>query len=114
MHVDQRAIPNDQGLVCFDKTDAAHIGRQRINMINPASGLQAGIPTAKVKNLEFVRGSRFVFGVLYVYASNPVTAIDQGASKMVADKATGARYQNFDLFFHSYVLLFEIEITSAD
>ena len=41
-------------MVARDEAHAAHVGRQRIDLVDAARRLEAVVPAAQIENLEFV------------------------------------------------------------
>ena len=97
VQIDKRVVANDDGLVVLDKTDAAHIRGEAINLVHTCGGLQAIVGFRKVEQQKLIRGAGLVFRFLDVHAAHKVAAINQILRQMMTDKTARARYQYFCL-----------------
>ena len=81
-------------MVGRDGAHAAHVGGQRIDVVDAARGQQALVEAAEVSQLEFVRVPNGVLGKAGVHPSHPVAPLLQRRDEMVPDEAAGPRDQN--------------------
>ena len=80
-------------MMAGDESHAAHVGRQRVDFVDAARGLQAVVPAAQVEQLEFVGVRRAVFRALEVDAAHPVAVALQVRDQVMADEAARSGHQ---------------------
>ena len=77
MEIDKRVVANNYGLVRFDKTDAAHVRGETVDLVDAFSRFQTAVSVREVQQLKLMCGGWFVFRFLNINATNPVTAVDE-------------------------------------
>ena len=92
--VDQRIVVQNQRVMRADEPHAAHIGGQRVYLLDAARRLQAVLPAPQIQHLKLVGGGRRVFRILQVSAAHPVTSRLQIIHQVMADETAGTGHQN--------------------
>jgi hypothetical protein len=103
--VDQRIVPQDRGVVGRDEAHAAHVGGQRIDVVDAAGGQQALVEAAEVAQLELVGVRVGVLGTGDVHPPHPVAPLLQRRDEVVADEAAGPCDQNTRIRWSSHLFL---------
>ncbi len=104
VRVDQNVVFRDIGQERGDVADAAHVGRQVVNLIDVLCGSQAVFPDSQIENLKIVCCRSFVLGVFHIYPAHPMTICLQPFYKMMTDEPTCTRYQNPRFICHLRLL----------
>ena len=89
MDVHEQVVVQDLRVVGGNKPHSSHVGRQGIDLIHTARGLQAIIPAPQVEQLEFVSVLWAELRVLDVHSAYPVARFLQVCDQMMADETTG-------------------------
>ena len=97
-------------MVVGDEAHAAHVGRERVDLVDAAGGFEAVFPAAQVEEHEFVGLGRLVFRVLEIDAAHPVAAPLEVVDEVVADEAAGSGNENAGLSHRDLVSLGHHEI----
>src|SRR5271154_2578642 len=84
----------NRGMVRADEAHPAHVGRQRIDMIDIARGFHAILPGAQIYYREFVGFSGCILRLPDVRAPHPAAPLLEKANQVMPDEAARARYQN--------------------
>ena len=92
--IDQHVVARDVRVVTRDVPDPSHVGGELVDMVDPAGGDQAIVPTSQIEELEFVRGAGLVLGLLDVHSPNPVPIADQVFDQMMPDEPSSPGHQN--------------------
>src|SRR5579872_1011545 len=100
VRVDENVVLGDIGQERRDVTDAAHIGREVVDLIDPLGRREAVFPHAQVQNLEVISSRGFVLGMLNVDPTYPVAIRLQTLDEMMTDETTCPSYQNTSLVCH--------------
>jgi hypothetical protein len=98
VHVDERVVAHNLGLVRLDKAYAAHVGGEPVHFIYIFGGFEAILYFDQVEQQELLSGRRLILRLLDVHAADPVAALDQILDEMMADEAARARHQDSCLF----------------
>ena len=77
-----------------DKAHAAHIGSERVHLVDSVGSLEAVFAPPQVQYRKLVRRARLVLRMLEIRASYPVALLLEIADQMVPDEPTGPRYQD--------------------
>ena len=75
VRVDEDVVVQDLRVMGRDETHAAHVGSQRVDVVDAACGLEAIIPATQVQQFEFVGSRGFKLRLFDVDAAHPVTAL---------------------------------------
>ena len=102
MRIDEDIVAADVGMIGRDVTDAAHVGREVVDLIDAAAGgQQAVFNLAQVENFHLVGGAGFVLRHLDVGAAHPVAVLLQTFNQVVADESSRTGYEYPLLLGHS-------------
>ena len=106
VRIDEDVVAADVGMIGGDVANAAHVGREVVNLVDAAArGQQAHVLLAQVRDLEFVGSAGFVFRILDVDSANPVAFLLKTTHQMMTDKSTRSSYQDSFLRTHFRVPL---------
>ena len=94
VEVDQRVVVEDRGVVARDEAHPAHVGRERVDVVDAAGRLEGLLAQAQVADLELVGVDRGVLGHLEVDAADPVAALLEVGHQVVADEAAGSGHED--------------------
>ena len=94
MGIDQEVVVQDAAVVAGDEAHAAHVGCQRIDLVDPACGLETVGPSAQVDDLELVGIGLGILGKLDVRAAYPVAVPLEQRHQVVPDESSGPRDEN--------------------
>src|SRR5207247_9095792 len=72
VQVDEGVISDNHRFVALDETDAAHLGREGIDLVHATCSLQAVFPSAQVERLERVGNGWLELRRLDVDAAHPI------------------------------------------
>ena len=86
-----------------DEADAAHVGREVVDLVHVLDGDGAIVPHAKIDLHEVVRGRGFVLRELDVGPADPIALVDEAFHEMVSDETTGPGHK---YLFHDRQPLF--------
>src|SRR6185503_9183367 len=100
VEVDQRVVVENQAVVRRDVAHAAHVGGERVDVIDAGSRGARVRRLAQIEDEELVGGRALVLGALDVDAADPVPLAFQIADEMMADESAGAgdEYPRHDCF----------------
>ena len=105
VEVDQRVVAKDRRVVRRDVTHAAHVGGERVDVIDALGRLETALAVTQIEKQELVGLGIRVFGRLHVDTPNPVAALFERADEVVADETAGARHKCAKFVFHGPTLL---------
>ena len=94
MNVDERIVVQDLGMVGRDKTHAAHVSSQGVDLIYAARGLKTILPTPKIQLQKLIGVGRVERGVLKIHPSDPIPLARKIGDQVVTDKAPGSGDDN--------------------
>jgi len=87
MGIDERIVDCDAGMRRGDITNASHVGRQVIDLIDLFGHLHAFGIVSQVRDNEFVGVGFFEFRIFEVGAAHDVAALGEILDEMVTDKS---------------------------
>src|SRR2546426_7860825 len=87
MYVDQHVVVHDLRLVALDEADPAHVGREVVDVLDPARRLEAIGPPAQIEQLELLSGRLLVLRTFDVDAPHRVPLADEVLRQVVPDEA---------------------------
>ena len=94
VQVDQRVRVQDLGVMGRDVAHPAHVGGERVDLINARRRLHAGLDRAQVADDELVRLRARELGRLQVDAAHPVPVRLQVRHEVVADEPPCPGHEN--------------------
>ena len=80
-------------MVGGDEAHPAHVGGQRVDVVDAAGGLEGLLAQPEIEELELVGVDRGVLGLLEVDAAHPVAALLEVGHEVVADEPAGAGHE---------------------
>src|SRR5579859_7241345 len=97
MKIDQSVAMQNLRMVGRNEAHPAHIGSQRIYLVNAAGSRLAILPTPQVELDKLIGVAGVKLGKLDVGAPDPVSLLLQIRHQMMADKTSGAGNKCFRL-----------------